>query len=123
MFRGILKQKFGPSKKEDGPSNGEISSSMFRYCQSEESIKVMSLLLRTALVTSYSTSTVENSFTARNRVTSKGTAHYSTLRVQFENFLKNEEVEGQTPPFKRINHNLQLTSFIFYNLQLEFVFY
>ena len=29
MFRGILKKKFGPSRKEDGLSNGDILYSMF----------------------------------------------------------------------------------------------
>ena len=40
--------------------------------QSDESMKVVFLLLKTTLVTGYSTSTVENSFSARHRVTNKG---------------------------------------------------
>ena len=60
-----------PSKKEEVLRNGDILFSMFIYCQSEESMKVASLHLRTALVTGYSISVVCNSFSARP-VTVKG---------------------------------------------------
>ena len=70
--RGYTQETFGPSKKEDGLSNGDISSSMFLYKlyynQSEDSMKVVSLLLMMALLMGYSTSTAENSFSVLNRI-------------------------------------------------------
>ena len=71
VFKPILKRKFSRSdeeRKNKGLKNGDILLSMFRYCQKEESMPVLSALLRTAVVTGYSTPTIENSFSARNTI-------------------------------------------------------
>ena len=41
---------------------------MYRYVQNQDSMIVLSAMFRMAIVAGYSTSTVENSFSARNRV-------------------------------------------------------
>ena len=49
VFRGMLKRKFTLSddeRKKKGLNNGYILSSMFTYCQHEESTDVVSVLLR-----------------------------------------------------------------------------
>ena len=43
---------------------------MYRYVQNQDSMIVLSAMFRMAIVAGYSTSTVENSFSARNRVDS-----------------------------------------------------
>ena len=43
--QGILKKRFGPSRKEDGLSNRYILYSMFLFCQIEEWMNVMSLFI------------------------------------------------------------------------------
>ena len=71
VFKDMLKRRFTRSeaeRKKEGIGDGDIISRMFLFCQNEESMPVISALLRTAVVTGYSTSTVENSFSARNRV-------------------------------------------------------
>ena len=71
VFKDMLKRRFTRSeaeRKKEGLGDGDIISRMFLFCQNEESMPVISALLRTAVVTGYSTFTVENSFSARNRV-------------------------------------------------------
>ena len=67
VFRALLKRKFGDL---DGD---HVLSTMYRYVQNQDSMKVLSAIFRMAIVdlwivAGYSTSTVENSFSARNRV-------------------------------------------------------
>ena len=62
VFRALFKRKFGDL---DGD---HVLSTMYRYVQNQDSMIVLSAMFRMAIVAGYSTSTVENSFSARNRV-------------------------------------------------------
>ena len=65
VFRALLKRKFGDL---DGD---HVLSTMYRYVQNQDSMIVLSAMFlewRLPIVAGYSTSTVENSFSARNRV-------------------------------------------------------
>ena len=83
VFKDMLKRRFTRSeaeRKKEGLGDGDIISRMFLFCQNEESMPVISALLRTAVVTGYSTSTVENSFSARNRVDTDRRRSLSTYK-------------------------------------------
>ena len=64
VFRALLKRKFGDL---DGD---HVLSTMYsnRYVQNQDSMIVLSPIFRMVIVAGCSTSTVENSFSARNRV-------------------------------------------------------
>ena len=64
VFRALLKRKFGDLYGD------HVLSTMFRYVQNQDSmiLIVLSAMFRMAIVAGYSTSTVENSLSARNRV-------------------------------------------------------
>ena len=62
LIRALLKRKFG---NLDGD---HVLSIMFRYVQNQDYMIVLSAMFRMAIVAGYSTSTEENSFSARNRV-------------------------------------------------------
>lgn len=68
IFKDILLNKFG--KRKDGATlkDGDVLTDMYRYCHCQETTPVISSLLKVAIVAGYSTSTVENAFSARNRV-------------------------------------------------------
>ena len=54
VFKDMLKRRFTRSeaeRKKEGLGDGDIISRMFLFCQNEESMPVISALLRTAVVT------------------------------------------------------------------------
>ena len=94
VFRALLKRKFGDL---DGD---HVLSTMYRYVQNQDSMIVLSAMFRMAIVAGYSTSTVENSFSARNRVDTDRRRRLSPYKqgdlsllhllqsLTFEDFLK-----------------------------------
>ena len=63
VFRALLKRKFGDL---DGD---HVLSTMLRYVQNQDSMIVLSaMFIMVIVIAGYSTSTVENSFSVRNRV-------------------------------------------------------
>ena len=96
VFRALLKRKFGDL---DGD---HVLSTMYIYVQNQDSLSmiVLSAMFRMAIVAGYSTSTVENSFSARNRVDTDRRRRLSPYKqgdlsllhllqsLAFEDFLK-----------------------------------
>lgn len=68
VFKRIIISKFSKRRKDYHLKDGDVVSKIFKYVEDQDGIIVLKLLYKSAVVAGYSTSTVENAFSARNRV-------------------------------------------------------
>ena len=94
VFRALLKRKF------DDLDGDHVLSTMFRYVQNQDSMIVLSAMFRMAIVAEYSTSTVENSFSARNRVHTDRRRRFSPYKQGDLSLLHFESALLQTLTFE-----------------------